>query len=134
MTNPSHYVSLEVAQELLKAGIEFEGSELVWCNPKGSGTRIELPMELISRVDSNDFLMWIRAFRIPAPSFMEIMDELPEEYVVEKTPSYTKLVKERNITIWNCYFTGFPARGHNEKALTAPDAAAKMRIKLKEEE
>lgn len=119
--NLNHYASLPVAQELVKAGIVFEGSEKVWAAPFGA---------------RKNWIIEPRAYwegeapitkLIPAPSLMELMDELPDKYYVSRG-MYVNHDKK-----WSCDPPSGLRSPYNYQtfAHTAPDAAAHMLIKLR---
>lgn len=138
--NPSLYVSLEVAQELVEAGIVFDGNNLlksstVFIKREKPNTNTWTEYELIyfkdimqwtwDGINLEDYKGGLPTKHIPAPSLSEIMEELPDGYAIKKIDRASLSHNE-----YMC-FEHHEARRNYEIELTAPDAAAKMLIRLR---
>lgn len=132
--NPLHYVSLEIAELLIKAGIKFPESEIVWIQKRETVHGEWRHKKLVNR--KGYIITWHPTVKFTsAPSLMEIMDRLPNEMEMTKDKYRTgyhrgkktrRLVKEE-------YQFYYDKKGIDTEGNTAPDAAAKMQIKLNEE-
>lgn len=129
MINPSHYVSLKVAQQLQKAGILFPESEKAHLRVKQFGCAFS-DWDLFSRACAatievcsgkelvehlqNNCLETVET--ISAPSLIEILDGLPSHYSIVRAGK-------------NKWFCTELIGDYVIEAPTAPGAAAKMLIK-----
>lgn len=142
--NPE-YVSLEMAKELKKVIIEFPESGRVWANAEFRRVDIEtgemntFKIEIYSLFSGLDKDCIIRTQKFssynifPAPSLSEILDELPgcAVFLVGDTWYCGKVIRAEGEQDWKG--VGFYIyKGSLTEDTTAPDAAAKMLIKLKE--
>lgn len=159
--NNDHYVSLELAEKLQEAGIEFPKSEKVWVRLWKRQTLTNIEPEwrwdrwylrrrnylTLLNTSTGQKYAWKEGLvfdceYFPAPSFMEIMVRLPRHAVYEiPDDCYPKS------GYWRCAKVIFPptctgrlnthvelSLNEDERAATAPDAAALMLLKVRERE
>lgn len=135
--NESHVISLGVAKELAAKGIDFPESEKVWVKRKigfgeYSGWELLNRTQAIHKAARRTWGMGgDRA--LPAFSLSELLDRLPNWYIIIKGAKlfYCTQYFSGEFICQETFKTYDGVVGQEaEEANTAPDAAAKMLIKL----